>query len=252
MMNTISIENMSVKYDGYQALQNINLIIEHPSFVVVMGPNGAGKTTLLKSLLGLIPYQGKIKIFGKSPRSARNIIGYMPQRDSINVNVPLKVKEVVLLSLTALKMTIEKKDVEMAKRSLQIVGMEEFWDKSFTSLSGGQQQRVLLARTLAKDPKILILDEPFSATDVSTKMNLIRILHGLKREKTIILVTHDINPLVECTDKILLLKRKVIAYGDISQTLTEENMIKIYGTKVPVVRMGKICYTVGSDTHVHL
>ncbi len=251
-MDGIVIENLVVKYDGYTALEDINLKIEHPSFIVVVGPNGAGKTTLLKSILSLLPYSGRIRIFNNEPERARSMIGYMPQRDRININVPLKVSEVILLSLSAGKITIKKEDVEKAKKALKIVGMENYWAKSFDSLSGGQQQRVLLARTLAKDPKILILDEPFSATDVSTKMNLIRILHGLKGEKTIILVTHDINPLVECTDKIILLNRRVIAYGRLSETLTEENLEKVYGIPIPIVRMGNICYTVGSDTHVRV
>ncbi len=251
-MKGIIIENLVVKYDGYTALEDINLDIEHPSFIVILGPNGAGKTTLLKSMLSLIPYEGKIKILGEEPERARRFLGYMPQRDSINTNVPLKVSEVILLSLTAEKITIRKKDVEMAKKALKIVDMERFWNKNFSSLSGGQQQRVLLARTLAKNPRVLILDEPFSATDVSTKMNLIRILHDLKNDKTIILVTHDINPLVECTDKIILLNRRVIAYGNIADTLTEENLEKVYGTRVPIVRMGNICYTVGSDVHVRV
>ena len=251
-MKGIIIENLVVKYDGYTALEDINLDIEHPSFIVILGPNGAGKTTLLKSMLSLIPYEGKIKILGEEPERARRFLGYMPQRDSINTNVPLKVSEVILLSLTAEKITIRKKDVEMAKKALKIVDMERFWNKNFSSLSGGQQQRVLLARTLAKNPRVLILDEPFSATDVSTKMNLIRILHDLKNDKTIILVTHDINPLVECTDKIILLNRRVIAYGNIADTLTEENLEKVYGTRIPIVRMGNICYTVGSDVHVRV
>ena len=250
-MSEIEIKNLTVKYNGYTALENVNLKIKHPSFIVVVGPNGAGKSTLLKSMLSLIPYSGEIRILGEDPEKARKFIGYMPQRDNINMNVPLKVIEVILLSLSAEGITIKKEDVKRAKKALRIVGMERYWNKNFTSLSGGQQQRVLLARTLAKNPRVLILDEPFSATDVSTKMNLIRILHTLKNNKTIILVTHDINPLVECTDRIILLHRKVIAYGNVAEVLTEENLEKLYGVRVPVVRLGNICYTIGSDAHVH-
>ncbi len=249
----IYVKNLSVKYDGYIALENINFEIQHPSFLVIIGPNGAGKTTLLKALLGLIPYDGEIKILGKEPLEARNFIGYMPQRDRINTNIPLKVKDVILMPLLSKSIIeIKKEYIKRAKESLKFVGLQHLWNKDFHSLSGGQQQRVFLARTLALNPKVIILDEPFSATDVATKMKTIELLHTLKKERTIILVTHDINPLVECTDKVLLLNRRMVAFGDTIDVITEENMEKLYGTRLPVIRERNVCYVAGSDTHVHV
>ncbi len=248
----IEIQNLSVRYDSQIALENINLKLEHPSLLVIMGPNGAGKTTLLKSILGLVEYEGNIKIFGKEPEDSRNIIGYMPQRDRVNTNIPLKVKDVVLMPLLSkYYFGIRLEDVKNAKRALERVGMLHYWDKNFSTLSGGEQQRVFLARVLAQNSKILILDEPFSATDVATKMKMASILHKLKREKTIIIVTHDVNPLVECTDKLLLLRKRVIAFGDVMDVLNEENMEKLYGVKVPIVRRENVCYVLGGDVHVH-
>ena len=249
----IYVKNLCVKYDGYIALENINFEIQHPSFLVIIGPNGAGKTTLLKALLGLIPYDGEIKILGKEPLEARNFIGYMPQRDRINTNIPLKVKDVILMPLLSKSIIeIKKEYIKRAKESLKFVGLQHLWNKDFHSLSGGQQQRVFLARTLALNPKVIILDEPFSATDVATKMKTIELLHTLKKERTIILVTHDINPLVECTDKVLLLNRRMVAFGDTIDVITEENMEKLYGTRLPVIRERNVCYVAGSDTHVHV
>jgi len=249
----IYVKNLCVKYDGYIALENINFEIHHPSFLVIIGPNGAGKTTLLKALLGLIPYDGEIKILGKEPLEARNFIGYMPQRDRINTNIPLKVKDVILMPLLSKSMIeIKKEYIKRAKESLKFVGLQHLWNKDFYSLSGGQQQRVFLARTLALNPKVIILDEPFSATDVATKMKTIELLHTLKKERTIILVTHDINPLVECTDKVLLLNRRMVAFGDTIDVITEENMEKLYGTRLPVIREKNVCYVAGSDAHVHV
>ena len=248
----IEVRNLSVKYDGFVALESINFKLEHPSLLVVIGPNGAGKTTLLKSLLGLLDYSGEIRIFGKEPEDARELIGYMPQRDRVNTNIPLRVKDVILMPLLAKRfMSIERADVERAKDALKTVGLPHYWNRKFDALSGGEQQRIFLARTLAQNAKILILDEPFSATDVATKMKMINLLHKLKKEKTIILVTHDVNPLVECTDNFLLLNKRMIAFGRVDEVIREETLEKLYGVRVPVIRKENVCYVVGSDIHVH-
>ena len=252
MKEKIEVRGLEVRYDGYVALKNINFKIPHPSFLVIMGPNGAGKTTLLKALMGLTPYQGEIEILGKKPKEAREFIGYMPQRDKINTNIPLKVRDVLLMPLLSKRsFGIRKKDIKRAKEALKFVGLQHLWDKDFLSLSGGQQQRVFFARTLAMEPKVIILDEPFSAMDVATKMKVVQFLHRLKNSKTIILVTHDINPLAECTDNVLLLNREVIAFGKTVDVIKEKNIENLYGVRVPIIRMEKVCYLVGSDAHVH-
>ena len=245
----IEIKALTVRYGDHVALENVSLEIKHPSFVVVIGPNGAGKTTFLKSLLDLIPYEGEIRIFGKKPREMRNRMSYLPQRERINTNIPILVKDVVLMPVSARKFVISKEDVRKAKEYLKAVGMYNFWNHRFDALSGGQQQRVLFARSLMNDPDILVLDEPFSATDVATKMSLIKLLHQLSKNRTIFLVTHDINPLVECTDVVVLLRRRLISYGMVSETITEENLEKLYGARVPIIRRENICYIAGSDTH---
>ncbi len=247
---SIEIKDLTVRYGDYIAIEDVNLQIKHPSFVVVIGPNGAGKTTFLKSLLGLIPYEGEVKIFGKRPKEIRNRVGYLPQRERINTNIPILVRDVVLMPVSARKLVISKNNVKKAKEYLKTVGMEKFWQHRFDALSGGQQQRVLFARTLMNDPDILVLDEPFSATDVATKMSLIQLLHRISKNKTIILVTHDINPLVGCTDMVVLLRKRVISYGMVADTITEKNLQKLYGVPVPVIRRENICYVAGSDVHV--
>ncbi len=249
-MNAIEVKNLTVKYGDQVAVEDVNVEIEHPSFVVIMGPNGAGKTTFLKAVVGLLPYDGEVRIFGNPPAKVRDKIGYMPQRENINLGVPLRVKDVVLMPLIANKMMVRKEDVGRAKKYLEFVGMGNFWNRRFAELSGGQQQRVLFARTLVTEPEILILDEPFSATDVKTKMELISLLHKLKREKTVLVVIHDVNPLIDCTDKIMLIRRRVLAYGTIMDTLNEENLEKLYGVRVPMIHTENKCYIVGGDRHV--
>ncbi len=248
-MFSVETRELSVTYGTHRALENVSVKIEHPSLVVIMGPNGAGKTTFLKAVLGLIPYRGEVKIFGKEPREARDMIGYLPQRETINLNVPLRVRDVLLLPLTSREFTIKREYVERAKQNLARVGMSEHWNSKFSALSGGQQQRVLFARALMTSPKMLVLDEPFSATDVKTKMSLIKMLHELKKEMSILIVLHDINPLVECTDRVLLLNRKLIAYGMVSEVINEENMESLYGTRIPVIHSGNVCYVMGGDRH---
>ena len=248
-MLSVEAKGLTVRYGDYLALENVSVEIEHPSLVVIMGPNGAGKSTFLKAVLGLIPYEGTVKVFGENPRDARGRIGYLPQREYINLNVPLKVRDVLLLSLTSRKVAVSREDVARAKEALSMVGMENFWNSRFDSLSGGQQQRVLFARALVNDPEMLILDEPFSATDVKTKISLINLLHRIKRDKTILIVLHDINPMVECTDRVMLLNRRLLAYGPVADVITEENLEKLYGTRIPVVRHGPVCYVLGGDRH---
>jgi len=249
-MISIETRGLTVHYRDKEAIKDITLKIEHPSFVTIMGPNGAGKTTFLKAIMGMIPYSGSVKIMGKAPKEARGFIGYLPQRERINTNVPLKVKEVVLMPLASKKFGLKKEYVERAKKVLEKVDMLDYWNHRFDALSGGQQQRVLFARTLITNPKVLILDEPFSATDVKTKSSLIELLHHLKSEKTILIVIHDINPLVECTDDVLLLNKKVLAFGLVKDVINEENLEQLYGTRIPIIREMDKCYVVGGDRHV--
>ncbi len=247
----IEVQNLTVRYGENVALENVSFRLKHPSLLAIIGPNGAGKTTLLRALLGLVDYEGHIEIFGKNPKEAREIVGYMPQRDNVNTNIPLRVKDVVLMPLLSRHhFKVLRESVKKAKRALGVVGLEDLWNEKFSSLSGGQQQRVFLARALARDAKVLILDEPFSATDVATKMRMTEILHQLKRDKTIILVTHDLNPLADCTDNVLLLNRRMVAYGRVMDVVTEENMGRLYGVAVPVIRGENVCYVMGSDVHV--
>ncbi len=248
-MLSVEARGLTVRYGDYVALEDVSIEIEHPSLVVIMGPNGAGKSTFLKAVLGLIPYEGTVNVFDENPKDARRRVGYLPQREYINLNVPLKVRDVLLLSLTSRKVAVSREDVARAKETLSMVGMENFWDSRFDSLSGGQQQRVLFARALVNDPDMLILDEPFSATDVKTRISLINLLHRIKRDKTILIVLHDINPMVECTDRVMLLNRRLLAYGPVVEVITEENLEKLYGTRIPVVRQGPVCYVLGGDRH---
>ena len=242
-MKTIVVENVEFSYDGENALENVSFSVNEGDFVAVMGPNGSGKTTLLKLILGLLkPKSGKIKVFNLDPWENRekiqNYMGFMPQKEHISSNFPILVKDVVLLGRAARKRfsKLTKEDEKKAKEALMAVGLENYWLKKFNELSGGQQQRVLLARALAVDPKILLLDEPFNGVDIPSQDKIIEVMDKLaKKGVTILMVVHNINPLLHHINKVILLNRKLIAFGPPSEVLTAERMVETYGSSIPIV-----------------
>jgi len=258
-MYCIDVENLSVAYDSQKVLDNISFKVGYPEFITIIGPNGAGKTTLLKAITGIIkPISGIVRIFGinvyEKPGEARKYIGYVPQKERISLNIPIKVKDVVLMGLLA-KMPppriTSRKMIESMKNTLKTVNALELIDKRFNELSGGQQQKVLIARALVSNPKILILDEPFSGVDVESQGEILSFLDELKKKKkvSILLVTHDVNPIVNFTDKILLLKNKLIAYGTPMEVIREEVLLKVYGRCAKVIEKGGTCYAITGDLH---
>ena len=220
-MEVVKVEDLFVQLNGKLVLRDINLGIHEGSFVCIMGPNGAGKTTLLKTILGLIkPIRGKIQVFGVNPFRNRSklkgLIGYVPQREDVNYDVPLLVKDVVLMGRTVKRGLgiFTREDVEIAKRMLDKVGLLDLWNEPFNHLSVGQQQRVLIARALAIEPRLLLLDEPFTGVDVTSKQLILDLLAELKRERvTIIMVTHDLSTLTDEIDEVILLNRRIITMG---------------------------------------
>lgn len=258
-MYSALLKGLSVKLDGTLALEEVSFSAEHPTFLSVIGPNGAGKTTLLKAMMGLIrPASGTVRVLGLDPTKGgsalRRVVGYVPQRDRITREVPMKVREVVLMGLVARKpppRMASQGDLESAKEALRLVELEHLWDKPFSELSGGQQQRVLIARCLAFKPKLLLLDEPFSGVDIKTQLAILGFLKGLKDERgvSVFLVTHDINPLVDVSEKILLLNRRVVAYGRPKEVLTEEKLREVYGGGIKIVTYGDKCFAITGDAH---
>ena len=237
MRPVILLENVTVAYNGEPALMKISFKVEEPSFLVVAGPNGAGKTTLLKTLLGLLkPIEGKIVVLGinvlKNPLRVRKLVGYVPQRERIDPSMPMLVKDVVLMgrtTKTGLGRLFTKEDIEAAKKALELVGLEEHWDEAFSHLSGGQQQRVLIARALASNPKLLLLDEPLSGVDALSQNVILGVLREMADRGTgVVMVTHDLNPILELADYILLLNKRVVGFGRPNKILSREVLSEAY------------------------
>lgn len=209
----ILVEDLSFGYDKTPLLERVFLSIHEGEFIGIFGPNGGGKTTLLKLLLGLLsPQKGKIELFGNPPQHVSAQIGYVPQIARFDKDFPISVLDVVLMGcLSELSWWggYPKSAKEQARRSLEAVGLLELANQSFGTLSGGQAQRVLIARALVNNPKLLVLDEPTASVDPQAEMQIYELLEGLTPRLTIIMVTHDLQTIIDKAERLLCVHKQV-------------------------------------------
>jgi ABC-type Mn2+/Zn2+ transport system ATPase subunit len=244
MTDIISFSGVTVKYGKKIALSNVSLSISEGEFVSIIGPNGSGKTTLLKAILGLIrQVSGEIKVFGQKITHGYKIhrkrIGYLPQMSQVDINFPIKVMDVVMLgrcSRIGFFRRPTKQDKEIVFNSLEKVGMEDSIKVPFGHLSAGQQQRVMIAKVLAQEPDILILDEPTAGIDLPTQYNIVELIDQLHNNgMTIIYVCHEINIFTRNLKKIICLKGYLYKMGSPEEVLNHEVLTGLYDTPVNVV-----------------
>ena len=224
-----------VHFGNAPALESVNFSIDKGKKVAVVGPNGGGKSTLFNAIAGLIPLtEGSLTIKGKSPEDAKGTVSYVPQKDLMNWNFPLSVKQVVEMGLTnrnSISIFSRKKINNKIEKALENVGLLEKINENIKSLSGGQLQRVLIARALAQDSDILLLDEAFSAVDVGAQEDIMQLINNINLDgKTILIATHDVNNLEDKFDEVLCLNKHCCAYGDPSEVLTPEVVEEMYGS----------------------
>jgi zinc transport system ATP-binding protein len=214
MKPSITIEHLSFAYQEVDVLEDVTLHIFPGEFVGIIGPNGGGKTTLLKLLMGFLkPRSGSISLLGKDPLLARAHIGYVPQAMRFDKQFPITVLEVVLLGRLAHLSwygTYRRGDKEAAMRALERVGMAEYCDRVFGTLSGGQAQRTLIARAIVSDPTLLLLDEPTANIDSKAQNEIYELLQALRGEKTILMVTHDLNVAIHYVQRVVCVQQQVI------------------------------------------
>jgi manganese/zinc/iron transport system ATP- binding protein len=227
--------NLRVQYP-HQApsLWDVSLSIPQGTLTAIVGPNGAGKTTFLKALMHLIPYSGTITFFNTTYARVRARIAYVPQRMSVDWSFPISVYDVVLMGRYGHLRWFQrptKQDHLITERAIDQVGLSTYAHVQIGALSGGQQQRVFLARALAQEADIYLLDEPFSGIDMPSETAIMQVLQVLKQAgKTIIVVHHDLQTLNTYFDWLVLINGTCIAHGTLTDTLTVENMQATYGT----------------------
>lgn len=230
----LELKNIVVAYNGHPILEELSFVVPHGAQVAVVGPNGAGKSTLFKALVGLLPLRkGQIFIHGLPLGQHKDCVAYVPQREEVDWHFPVIVEEVVMMGRFNDYGWFGKpseEDHEAVSRSMAQMGISKLARRSISELSGGQQQRVFLARALAQEPHILLMDEPFTGVDVSTQEATLDLLDELhKRNVTVLVSTHDLNMAAERFERILLLKRRLIAYGPRQQVFTSENISTAFG-----------------------
>ena len=247
-MNTeiVKLNNVRVAYGDIVVLNNINLSIKSHDFLGIIGPNGGGKSTLLKVLLGLIkPESGTVSIFGTSPSRARQRIGYVSQRFLFDLDFPASVRDVVIMGRYHTRGMFHRynnADNEAAEKALQLVGMREYADKQIGKLSGGQQQRVFVARALVSEPELLLLDEPTASVDPNAQTEFYELLGKLKKELTIVLVSHDIGAISVYVDEIACLNREMFYHG--SSEITPDILEATYKCPIQLIAHGSIPHRV--------
>jgi zinc transport system ATP-binding protein len=249
-MKAIEIQNLIVKLNGKAVLHNITLSLDEGRFLGIVGPNGGGKTTFLRAVTGLIkPSSGKILVFGREPQEvlrAGSIFGYLPQLSKVSPDFPVRVIDVVMMGrygrVGMLRWPGEQ-DREKAIEYLSVMGIEALKNMPFGELSGGQQQRASIARALAGEPKILILDEPNTGIDVIGQEDFYHLLKGLQKRFniTILMASHDIGAITSYVDEIACLNNTFHYQGTPVGALNESVLTDLYGKNVDLLMHTDIC-----------
>ena len=235
-IHPIEIRNLSVTYRTEPALWNIDLNFPEGKLIAIVGPNGAGKSTLIKAVMGLVPITaGKVNVYDKSYSKQRSKVAYVPQRGSVDWDFPTDALDVVEMGLYGKIGWLRRPNSqtrEKARECLEKVGLGDYADRQIGQLSGGQQQRVFVARALAQDPQIYLMDEPLNGVDAITEETILSILENLRKEgKTIVMVHHDLQTVDKYFDWVVMLNRSLVATGPIREVFTKENLDKAYQEK---------------------
>ncbi len=239
-LSPLSIHDMTVAYQRRPVIWDIDFAAPPGHLIAVIGPNGAGKSTLIKAALELVPkVSGEVRFFGKKYSEVRDRVAYVPQRTGVDWDFPVSALDVAAMGLyrqIGWCLPVSKKYRERAMEALERVGMENYARRQIRQLSGGQQQRVFLARALAQDADLFLMDEPFAGVDASTERAIISILHGLRSEgKTALVVHHDLQTVSEYFDHVLLLNMRLVAAGRTEAVFTTENLRRTFGGKLSLL-----------------
>jgi len=250
--HAIDVTDLTVAYRDQPVLWDIDLEVPEGILMAIVGPNGAGKTTLIKAILGLVPpAAGQVLIYGQPFAEQRHLVGYVPQRGSVDWDFPTSVLDVVMMGRYGSLGWIKRpgsSELTAAMEALEKVGMLDLADRQISQLSGGQQQRVFLARALVQDAQVYFMDEPFQGVDATTERAIVTLLQELRvAGKTVIVVHHDLQTVSEYFDWVTLLNVRRIASGPVEQVFTEDNLRQAYGGRVAFLGSEKVAASIGGD-----
>ncbi|MEN9562532.1 MAG: hypothetical protein RIR73_776 [Chloroflexota bacterium] len=239
----LEVKNISIGYGEKTILRDLSFQVPHGSRVAVVGPNGAGKSTLFKALVGLLPLQqGNIYIHGEALGAHQDCVAYVPQREEVDWRFPVTVDDVVMMGRFSQMGWLKRatsRDKQAVQKSLTQMGIADLAERSIGQLSGGQQQRAFLARAIAQEPHILLMDEPFTGVDITTQEATLRLLdHLQEKEVTAIVSTHDLNLAGSRFDLVLLLNHRLVAFGTPKEVFVKENLAQAFGNSLLVMENG--------------
>ncbi|PWH17074.1 MAG: manganese ABC transporter ATP-binding protein [Anaerolineae bacterium] len=235
----LRVENVSLWYDGHPALQDVSFELQAGEHLAVVGPNGAGKSTLMKIIAGVLkPTRGDVHVYGHAP-GGHICIAYVPQRNAVDWNFPVTVKDVVMMGRVGkigFFRSPRRTDWQRVRQALETVGIQALAERPIYALSGGQQQRMFLARALAQEAELILMDEPLSGLDLPAQEELLALLPTLQQNNIALLFAlHDLNLARQHFSKILLLNRQLIAIGEPDEVLKPSNLRRAYGGHLHIV-----------------
>lgn len=255
MEKAIEIRSLTVAYNRRPAIEDVTLSVPRGAMVGIVGPNGGGKSTLVKAVLGLVPkIRGEVEVLGRPvDRRARRLVGYVPQREDVDWSFPVSAFDVVMMGrIPSLKLLRRPtaRDRELVRKALKTVGMEEFAETRIGEFSGGQQQRIFLARALAQEAEVLLLDEPASGMDAPSEHEIFDLLRRLQETgKTVIVTTHDLSCVAERFDLALLLNRHIVAFGRPEEVFTPELLNETYQSHLMILKVGDRTVAIEDGRH---
>ncbi|WP_170762922.1 metal ABC transporter ATP-binding protein [Ruegeria lacuscaerulensis] len=246
----LAIRGLTVSYGQKPAVFSVDMTVQPGAMTAIIGPNGAGKSTLLKASLGIVsPLSGQVTVYGEPLEKQRARIAYVPQRASVDWDFPTRVIDVVLMGLSrqlGLLGRVRARHMACAMNCLNRVGMHDFADRQIGQLSGGQQQRVFLARALAQDADLYLLDEPFAGVDAATEKAIIAVLKSLKEAgKTVVVVHHDLATVTDYFDHVFLINTRKVAEGSVAEAFTAETLQSAYGGRLATAQIDQISRALG-------
>ena len=235
----LDISDLTFRYNGRDALESVTFHLHEGERVAIVGPNGAGKSTLIKVIAGVLqPTSGEVNIYGARPNK-HVCIGYIPQRNQVDWHCPVSVADVVMMGRSAKLGPFNfphKRDWEIVNHALETVELVNLSGRQISQLSGGQQQRMFIARALAQEAELMLMDEPLTGLDAPSQEGILILLDRLKNDRvTVMVATHDLDQAASHFDRIMLLNHQIIAFDEPKQVLHTDNLLRAYGGRLKPV-----------------